>query len=268
VRGRSSEAAPWIELLARIGFVAKGLLYATVGTLAACAGAGRGGETTDTRGAMARLLELPFGRALLVAMAVGLVGYAIWRFVEGITDADGRGSDLKALAVRASFVVRGAIHLWLAYAAARAAMGHPDASNGEKGKEATAAAFTMPEGEWVVWLVAIGIAGFGAYQVYRAFAAKLNRDVDEGEAEREAGQWVLIVSRIGIAARGIVFMAIGWLLYRASREHDPAKAGGIADALNALAGLGPWIFVSIAAGLIAYGIYQLLSARYRRIRAA
>lgn len=267
MRRPQTQAAPWIETLARVGFVAKALLYMTIGVLAGCAGMGRGGGTTDTRGAMARLRALPFGRALLVAVAIGLAGYAVWRFVEGITDPDQRGSDAKGLALRSSFVARGALHLWLAYAAAKAAMGHPSSTGGARTKSATATALQLPKGEWLVWAVALGVAVFGAYQLYRAFAAKLSRDVDDGKAAAEAGPWVVVVSRIGIAARGVVFIAVGWLLVRAARTRDPNQAGGLADALGTLAQLGRWPFVAIAAGLIAYGVYQLLSARYRRIRA-
>jgi hypothetical protein len=103
--------------------------------------------------------------------------------------------------------------------------------------------------------------------VYRAFAAKLHRHVNEREVTNEAGGWLIVVSRIGIAARGVVFMAIGLLLFHAAREHDPKRAGGIADALHEVARLGQWPFVATAVGLIAYGVYQLLSARYRRILA-
>jgi hypothetical protein len=267
VNHHDSEPARWIEILARVGFVAKGLLYAVIGILAAAAGLGRGGGTTDTRGAMAWLLELPFGRALLIGIAVGLVGYALWRFVEGISDPDHRGSDAKGIALRTSFVARGALHLWLAVSAVQAAMGRSSSSSSEGSERATATAFLLPKGEWVVWAVAIGIAGFGAYQVYRALTAKLNRDVDTGEVQQEAGGWLIVVSRIGIAARGLVFMAIGWLLFHAARDHDPSEAGGIGDALNALARLGRWPFLAIAAGLIAYGVYQLINSRYRHIRA-
>lgn len=263
------EAAPRIEALARAGFVAKGLLYGTIGVLAGCAGLGEGGETTDTRGAMERVLDLPFGRALLIAIAVGLVGYALWRFVEGIADPDRRGRDAKGIALRTSYVTRGLVHLWLAYSALRAATGHSsDHGSGERSREATAKAFRLPAGEWMVWAVAIGICGFGLFQLYKAWTAKLNRDVNKGEVKREAGGWLIAVSRIGIAARGVVFIAIGWLLVRAAQHHNPGEAGGIGDALDALMQLGRWPFLSIAVGLIAYAVYQLLSARYRRIRAA
>jgi hypothetical protein len=265
-RATRTDAAPWIEMLARIGFVAKGILYAIIGTLAGCAGLGHGGAMTDTRGAMASLLALPFGRATLVAIAIGLVGYAIWRLVEGIADPERRGNDAKGIALRSSFVLRGFVHLWLAFSAMRAAMGHPSASGGAGSRQATATAFRLPKGDWVVATVALGIGIFGAYQVYRAIAARLSRDVNEREVANETSGWLIVVSRLGIAARGVVFMAIGWLLFRAGSHHDARAAGGIADALGALARLGQWPFVATAAGLIAYGVYQFLSARYRRIR--
>jgi hypothetical protein len=264
---RAPESRPWIEILARIGFVAKGVLYATIGMLAGCAGLGYGGATTDTRGAMTRLLSLPFGRVVLLAVAVGLAGYAVWRCVEGIADPEHRGNDARAMAVRSSFVVRGAAHLWLAFGAIQATLGHPSSSGGTQSRQATATVFRFPKGDWVVLAAALGIGGFGAYQVYKAFAAKLHRHVNEREVTDEAGGWLIVVSRIGIAARGVVFMAIGVLLFHAAREHDPGKAGGIADALNEVARLGQWPFVATAAGLIAYGVYELLSARYRRIPA-
>jgi hypothetical protein len=262
------DAAPWIEGLARFGFAAKGLLYIIIGTLAGCAGLGLGGETTDARGAMDRVHEMPMGRAVLIAIAIGLVGYAVWRCVQGLLDADRRGSGAKAIAIRSSFVVRGLVHLWLAFSAAKAAFGSSaGGDSGQKSEQATATAFSLPKGEWIVWVVALGIAGFGLYQVFKGITAKLNRDVDQDEAEQDIGSWVLVASRVGIAARGVVFVAIGWLLIHAAQHHNPSEAGGIGDALDALARLGKWPFVAIAIGLIAYGLYQLLSARYRRIRA-
>lgn len=269
--GRS--ASRGLEWLARIGFVAKGLLYGTVGALAGCAGLGNSGGTTDSRGAMTILQQLPFGDLLLIGLAIGLVGYGIWRIVEGFTDPDGRGDDAKALALRASFVARGLLHLALAVSAARAASLMPrsagigeGAGSGDEARELTSTAFTVPGGRWIVLAAAIGLAGFGLWQVIRAFRSKLNRNVDKGEAEREIGGWVIAVSRVGIAARGLVFLAIGWLLGRAAWRQDASEAGGVERGLDVFAQLGQWPLVAIGAGLIAYGVYQLLSARYRRIR--
>jgi hypothetical protein len=268
-----SGASRGVEWLARIGFVAKGLLYATVGSLAACSGLGRGGQTTDSRGAMATLHTMPFGELLLIGMAIGLVGYGVWRVVEGFADPDERGDDAKGLALRASFVARGLLHIALAISAASVAAVTPRSwsigAGGSSGNEAsnmTATAIDLPGGKWLVLGVGIGLAAFGLWQLVRAFRAKLSRNVDRGDAEREIGGWVIVVSRLGIGARGLVFVALGWLLGLAALRHDPSRAGGIESGLDVFAALGRWPLVAIGAGLIAYGIYQLLSARYRRIR--
>ena len=263
---QTREVAPGIERLARVGYVAKALLYGTIGALAARAAFSSGGRTTDTRGAMGTLLEAPMGRALLAAIALGLLGYALWRLVEGALDPERRGSDVKALAVRTSFIVRGLAHGLLALSAAKLALGKPSSGDGEKEEQATRTAFELPAGEWIVWAAAIGIVGYGVYQLYRAATAKLSDQLDTAEMSSEAGRWVIGVSRFGIAARGIVFIAIAWLVMRAAREHDPSEAGGVRDALGTLQDFGQWPFAAIAVGLIAYGGYQLLNARYRRIR--
>jgi len=258
----------WIERFARVGYAVKGVLYATIGVLATRAAIGAGGRTTDNRGAMATVLEAPFGKVLLLIIALGLVGYAAWRILEAVADPEGRGRDLKGLLLRAGFFGRGAIHLGLAYTASRLAIGHRSSSGGpgQHTKEAASTAVSLTGGVWLVWIVAAGVSGYGIYQLYRAARAKLSEQFDRGEASAELGTWVIAVSRFGIAARGLVFIAIGYLLARAATRHDPQRAGGIGDALRTLAGLGRWPFAGIALGLVAYGVYELLNARYRRIR--
>jgi hypothetical protein len=243
-----------------------------MGGLAASAAVGVGARsgTTGTRGAMTTVLAAPLGRVLLAAIGVTLLGYAVWRAVEAVADPDRRGSDAKGLAVRASFLARAAVHAGLALSAFQlAAVGASavDRGGGDPPKEATKAAFEVPGGEWLVWLVALGLAGYGLYQLYRAAAAKLSKQLDIAELSAEAGRWLVGVSRFGIAARGIVFIAIGWLFVRAATQRDPSEAGGIAEGLRTIGRLGRWPFAAIAVGLIAYGAYQVVNARYRRIRA-
>ena len=264
------EASPWIERLARMGFVAKALLYGTIGGLAALAAFRRGGEqgATDTRGAFTTLIDAPLGSTLVGAMAVGLLGYAVWRVVEGLLDPERRGTDAKALAVRASFVARGLAHAALGVSALRLLMGRSDSGNGgvEQGRRATRTAFEVPGGEWIIIAVAIGIAGYGIYQLYRAAAAKLSKQLNLAQMSREAGRWVITISRVGIAARGIVFIAVGWTVFYAARRQDASQAGGMREALDVIRDVGRWPFAAVALGLVAYGVYQLLNARYRRVR--
>ena len=260
------DVAPWIERFARVGYVAKAVLYGTVGVLAAGAAFGHG-ESTDTRGAMAKLVEAPFGRVLLVIIALGLFGYAAWRCTSAIVDAEQRGNDLKGLTLRAGFLVRGLAHAVLGISAVRLALAGAG-SQSDRSKQATGAAMRLPGGIWLVWVAAIVIGGFGLYQLYRAATAKLSKQLHEGEMRSEIGPWVIGVSRFGIAARGLVFLGIAWAVGRAAAEHNPGNAGGIDEALDTLARLGPLPYAAIGAGLIAYGVYELLNARYRRIEAA
>ena len=265
----SAAAAPWVERLARVGYAAKAVLYATVGLLAARAALGDGGRTTDQRGAMAAVVAAPFGRALLAVIALGLLGHAIWRVIEAIADPEGHGSDAKGIALRASFVARAVVHGALAVSAARIALRNGGSSDGggRKAEGWTARALDLPAGEALVWAAAAALIGYGAWQIWRAAAAKLSKQLDLGRMSAEAGRWVIGVSRVGIAARGIVFGAIGLLLTRAASHHSAGEAGGVGDALREVARLGRLPLAAIALGLVAYGVYELLNARYRRIRA-
>jgi uncharacterized protein DUF1206 len=259
-------AAPWVERLARIGYAAKGVLYITVGLLAAQAGLGRGGRTVDTQGALRVVHHVTFGRVALIAVAAGLLGYAIWRIVEGVVDPDRRGSDAKALALRTSFVGRGLLHGALGITALRLAARDRPGPHRDQTRHWTEVAFGLPAGDLLVWLAALGIAGYGFYQLYRAYTSKLSRQLTLDELGAGTTRWLVGVSRFGIAARGIVFCLIGFLMARAAARHDAAEAGGLRKSMDLLAGIGRWPFVVVALGLVAYGVYELVNARYRRIR--
>ena len=258
------DVAPWVELLARVGYTAKAVLYLTIGLVAAQAALGTG-RTVDTRGALELVGGFTFGRLLLLVVAVGLLGYALWRVVEAVVDPDHRGRGPKGLALRASFAFRGLLHGALGVAALRLATGQQSVDT-NKTRDWAAFALDIPGGELLVWLGATGIAGYGLYQLYRAYASKLSRQLRLGELGTSTIRWVVGVSRFGIAARGVVFCLIGWFLGRAAAQHDASEVGGLRESLAMLERIGPWPFAIVAVGLIAYGVYELVNARYRRIR--
>jgi hypothetical protein len=262
-----ADVAPWIERLARVGYVAKAVLYATVGILAAQAATGRGGRTTDTTGALREVLGAPYGRAMLFVIAAGLFGYAFWLLVRAVADPEGKGSDLKGIALRIGYAIRGIIHAALALGAFRLARGL-GGEGGEGAERWTARLMELPLGGLLVWAAAAGIIGYGLYQLYRAFTAKLGSQLALGELPPGSASWVVGVSRFGIAARGVVFCLIGYFLTQAAARSDPSEAGGLEASLRAVSGAGRWPFLAVALGLIAYGAYELVNARYRRIRVA
>jgi hypothetical protein len=262
------DVAPWVERLARVGYTAKAVLYMTVGLVAAQAAFGGGGGTTDTGGALRLVHDMTFGSIMLLAAATGLLGYALWRVVEAVVDPDRRGDGPQGLALRASFAARGVLHGALGVAAFQLASGRRSTETEDQARDWTAFVLEVPGGELLVWLGAAAVAGYGAYQLYRAYVPKLGRQLDLSRLSARARAWVVGISRFGIAARGIIFCLIGFFLARAAARHDAGNVGGIRESLNMLADIGRWPFAAVALGLIAYGGYELVNARYRRIRLA
>jgi len=261
------EAAPWIERMARVGFVAKALLYMTMGSLAALAALGEGGKAaTDQRGALLSILRAPMGTVLIVVVALGLAGYAMWRVIEGITDPERHGRSAKGIALRVRSVVTGLIHGGLAISAGKLVVGlRADGGGSREAQHWTAKALAETGGQLVVMFVAGAFIGYGIYQLYCAAVSKLDKKLALGSLGSTARRVVIGISRIGIASRGIVLGMVGVLLFRAAYDGNPKKAGGVARSLGELFELGTGPFVGIAVGLVAYGGYQLLNARYRRI---
>jgi hypothetical protein len=245
------------------------VLYTVVGVLALQSALGNGGKTTGSRGALTTLVRQDFGALILVVIAAGLFGYAAWRIIEAVLDPERRGTTVKGIALRTSFAVRGLVHATLGLQAVRLATGTAR-GRGHAVETWTGRLLDAPFGRWLVIGAGLAVAGYGIYQLYRAWAAKLSRQLDLASLSREAGSWLLHVCRCGIAARGVVFGICGWYLIRAGIAHDASAAADTGEALGAIAHqrFGEALLAVVAVGLIAYGAYEVVQARYRVIRPA
>ena len=186
-----------IKWLARVGFLVKGVLYMVIGALALQVAAKAGGRVTGTSGALTTVLGQPFGRTLLLVVVVALLGYAAWRILQGLFDPDRLGSNLRGLAIRASFLARGALHAVLGWQAFRLYRG-VSAASGTSEREVATEAFRWPLGDWLVVLAGLGLIGFAVQQVYAAITCRLERNLDVEEMRREAGEWAVSLSRFGV----------------------------------------------------------------------
>lgn len=263
-----SDSRRSLTWLARAGYAASGVLYLTAGALATSFAIGAGGRPdVDSRSALARVVAVPLGRVLLGVMALGLLGYAAWRIVDGVKGIERPRHDARSIAVRIGRVARGVVYLGLAWSAARLALWHEGSGGGARQRPAswTSKLVDSTGGKLVLYGVAAALVGYGAYQLSRAWRAKLDRHLELTRLPRRAARVVVGLSRFGIAARAIVFGTIGVLIARATWDRDPREAGGTAKAMTELLDLGRLPFLAIALGLAAYGVYRLLNARYRRI---
>ncbi|XHX79114.1 MAG: DUF1206 domain-containing protein [Stenomitos frigidus ULC029] len=266
---KNAAASPWMERFARLGFAAKGLVYTLVGLLAAQAAFGRGGKKTGTQGALQTLVTQPFGQVLLSLVAIGLLGYALWRLVEAVADPEQKGTDLKGLLQRCSYAGNGLIYASLALTAVQIVLG-TSSRNGNASQDWTARMLAQPFGQWLVGTIGALVIGLGFYQFYVAYKATFRQKLKLHEMSETEQTWTVRLGRLGLAARGIVFVVIGFFLIQAARQSNPKHVQGLGGALEALAQqpYGAWVLGMVAIGLIAYGLYYLVQARYRQIGTA
>ncbi|MDP8962637.1 MAG: DUF1206 domain-containing protein [Cyanobacteriota bacterium] len=257
----------WVEKLARLGYAAKGVVYAIVGVLAVQAAFGSGGRTTNTKGALSAIAAQPFGKLLLILLTIGLIGYVIWSFVQAIKDPEHKGDDAKSLARRLGYGITGLIYAGLAVSAMRLIMGSGGGSGGNSQQDWTARLLSQPFGQWLVGLIGAFVIGLGFYQLYKAYKAKFRKQMKLQEMSPNEETWATRIGRFGEAARGIVFIITGFFLIQAGRHSNPNEVRGLDGALQALAEqpYGPWLLGIVALGLVAYGVHMGVQARYRRI---
>ena len=266
---RSMSASTALELLARVGFIVKGALYMVVGVLALQVALSAGGRVTGTSGALLTVVRQPFGRMLLLGAAAGLLGYAVWRVLQGVLDSDGFGHNWRGIAMRVSFVIRGAIYGGLGLQAVRLYRGlSAPADTGER--QVASEALEWPLGDWLLVIVGLILIGVAVQQIAAAYHSRLEHGLDVHRMRREAGKWAVTVSRFGVAARAVVFAVIGTTIIAGGWSRDPSEVGTVATTLGTLAGqpgvLGRWLFGVTAAGFVAYGFYSMVHARYLHIR--
>lgn len=242
-----------METLTRVGFAARGLMYFTIGFLAL-----RSGRTEDSAGALEQL-NSGIGRPLLILMALGFIAYAIWRLSEAVIDSEGHGNDGKGLAVRIGGGISGVVHAGLALVALRLGLGQSSQGGGNGEQQGAATALSLPGGELLLGLVAAALIGVGLFQLVKAARADFLKHLAPEAARQD---WVKWMGRAGYAARGIVFLVIGYFAFRAASAGQASQAGGVDAALSALPGA---LFVAVAIGFILFGCFSLVEARYRRI---
>lgn len=259
---------PWIEPLARAGYATRGIVYLIIGGFAVFAAFGPS-KAEGTEGAFATILSQPFGQILLWLVVVGLVGFAIWRFVQAWLDTDGHGGGAKGMAIRTGKVGSGLVHVGLAVLAAGMVLGW---NSGSGGGDPTggwiAAIYEAGFGRFLTWAVAAIVALVGVAQLWKGYQATFEREFRP--CPPDVMRWVRPLGRAGFMARGLTFLIIASLIFYGGLRYGSAEGGstpGVADALAAVEGYsyGWLILLAIALGLVAFGLYSLAAARYRSI---
>jgi uncharacterized protein DUF1206 len=266
---RRVQEAPdhWVATLARLGYATIGVVYLMIGILATQAALGTGGAIADTRDVLVTIARQPFGRVLLGLTALGLSGYVLWRLIQAGFDPEHQGIDARGLLTRLGFAVSGVAYAALAVLAARMALGAGGAGGHAAEQEWTALVLAQPFGPWLVGITGGIIIGVGLAHFYRAYTAQFMQEYNTGEMSARQQRWAQWLGQCGLAARGVTFGIIGGFLIYAGVSADPSEARGLGGALVAVAQqpYGPWLLGVVAVGLVAYGLFCLSQALYRRV---
>lgn len=260
----------WVDRLTRIGYFARGVIYGLIGIFALQLVLGGRGRITDQSGALATLASQPFGKFLLIIVAIGLVGLFIWGVIRAFADPLRKGHSFKGIVARAGYLISGISYgaLFIPTLNLIQGTGRRTGSSTPAAQQATASILARPGGQLIVELVGAVLIGVGLYRIYAGYTSRLNERLKSYQMTAEERRWAIRLGRLGYIAIGIVFIILGLLAVLAALTLDPKKVGGFDQALVFLMRqpYGPYLVVVVAIGLIAFAIYSFMGSLYFRIK--
>lgn len=267
-RARSPRIAKILEGTSRLGYAARGLVYLGLGVIVLLAAIDLTPRATGAKGLLEAWADWPLGAVLITGVACGLTGFAAWRAMQAILDADHHGTSPKAWAVRAGQAISGVVYGGLALSAFELLdeledVGEADEEQGAR--RMARAILDAPYGDSLLIVVGLIVLGFGVGNVVQGlmqdFAKRLTCDA-------RLSRWVLPLAKAGYAARGLATLPLGVFLVLAGLRARAGEARSWGGALQAVEQqpFGSWALGTVAAGLIAFGLFGLVEARYRLIR--
>ncbi|MHA7059982.1 DUF1206 domain-containing protein [Aquimarina sp. M1] len=249
-----------IKTVARVGYGAKGVVYAITGILAFMTAFNLGGQKAGKLQVIQFLEEQSFGKIILAILGIGLICYAIWRCMQSISDPEGIGSDGKGIVKRISFFISGAVYLALGIYSIIEIF--KESSNG--GNSSSLGGFAT----FVFITIGIALAIKSIYQFIKAIKGDFLKKFKISEISNVARKKFLKrIGYAGLISRGIVVGIIAYFFIKgginASSSSEEMKGTSEAFSFIQQNTSGPWIFGLIALGLICYGIYMFAMAKYR-----
>lgn len=255
------------EKIARFGIATKGAVYCLVGGLATMTAFNVGGKKAGVIGSLEYLSNQPFGQILLGAVSLGLMGFVFWLFYQAFKDPDNNRKGVKKVIKRVGYFVSALFHAFIAYTALKLAISSPGSGSGGSSKESMIQELlSQPFGRILIGFIAVVILGKGVYDIYLAYSGKFKKKVKNAQLDYGTRKYIVETGKVGYTARGIVIAIIAYLTLKVAFTANPEGSGGTGDALTFLQNeMGSVVVAVIAIGLIAYGVFMFVIARYSRI---
>lgn len=260
------EYSPFVESLTRFGYGVRGFIYIIIGVLALKYVLGLGGQLASPQEAIAEIGKQSIGKILLGLVLLGLISYTLWGLIRAVLDPLHKGHDLNGVFARLGFLVSAFGYAVLIPPTYGYIMGN--SSSGSSSQGFISSIMSMPWGRWVIGIAGVaGVIG-GIYQIYQGIKSHFDRQFQIYALTPDQAKLAVNVARFGTAARGVVFVVLGILIAVAAYNANPNQSIAMDAALSALLKLpfGVWILAIVALGLVAFGVYSLLSAIWFRLK--
>jgi hypothetical protein len=218
---------------------------------------------------MLMMAKLPTGPLILVALGIGLMGYATLNFTGAIADPENRGVTPHGIMIRAADALTGALYVALATAALGIVVA-PANSGIELAVEWASSVLALPFGATILALIGAALVGGGGYLFYRAGSEPFGNMLDRRQLSDTAHNAIAVAARLGTVVRAAIFGICGFYVIRAAVSRNPERVADVGDALSAIGRttMGPLLLAVAGAGFVAYGLYQIAKSRYQRITGA
>ncbi|TDL83543.1 DUF1206 domain-containing protein [Palleronia sediminis] len=254
----------WAVPIMRAGYAGRALVYFTVAGFSLWA-LWQGGSAKGTSSALARLETTTGGGVVLFLIFVGMVAYAVWRLLDAAYDLEAYGSDGEGTVARLGMLVTGAVHLAIGIAAF-SLLFSTGGGGGSSITSAVGAILGWPGGRWILGIGGLVVIGAGIFYAYKGIAEKYRAHLRSNEFTRN-WNWVL---KLGLIAQGGVIAVIGGLILYAAMRADPQEAGGVGAAFSWISeqAYGQILVAAVCVGLVCFGIFCAVNARYRIVNRA
>lgn len=258
---RNAHDSGAVRALARIGYVASGVLHLLIGWLAVQLAFGRPSGQADQSGAFRAIAQVPGGEVLLWAVAVGFAALALWQLATAFIGLPGAEHQAGA---RAKSVAKAVLYGALAATSVRFTQGAGGAGASEESM--TADVLSLPGGRWLVGAGGLAIVAVGVYHVVKGARKRFLRDL-AGTGGHAVRPVVVRLGQVGYVAKGIALGVVGGLVVAAAATADASRAGGLDDALRTVRDqpYGPALLLGIGLGIAAFGVYSFARARFARL---
>jgi hypothetical protein len=256
------ENAEVVRAAAKIGLLARGLVWMTIGVLAIRLAMGHGDKQADRTGALQAVGDKPFGKFMLVVIAIAFAAYALYNVIEAAFDFEDKGVGGRLLRL-----ARTILYGYFAWTAYRFAVASQLQDSNKQSVDFTAKLMQKPMGPLLVGIVGAILIAIGLYNGRQAFGRRYEERLKTFELSPANEKAVGVVARVGYVCRGAVFAVVGVLFIQAALAHNANKASGLDGALRRLlaTGYGRPLVAALGLGLIAFGLFSFVESKYRRI---